>query len=710
MALAGLLVIGLICLIVGIVVFYAEEDWRGKRAWKNYKHKLEARGASLDWAAYIPAPVPDEQNIFEAPRMEEWFVGGSANGLTSKLNAARFLDFLQQSNINTVAELTVVPSNAKVAAGDADIVLQYDPPYLNIAEMSAAPSKTSDPHFAIIPLIVMDEVPLRDAIKNLARVGGLNYMLDPEIPWGQPSPNGKPAPQPYVSLRWTNLTPQQALLALLRNYNLQLIENPGPVARIVNAPPSLKVIADAAVSQQMTKLIQAALGSGTNGSREPAAIGSLYLALFDRPLPKVKPLRIFVRAEKVPTDAEITEFFPTNAIASITTIAQPLRATLLDDNSFRLTLNPESYTSAADYLAWSDQFQSDFEIMGEALKRPYARMDGDYQQPFDIPHPNFNTVRMVTQTLSQRAQCFLLLGQPDEALRELTLLHDLCRLVNPRPSTLTSTMFDVALTGIYSRVVADGLRLHAWHEPQLSKLQQQLQEIDLLPSLVNALELERAKWCRFFETATPAQCETRFSQCTYPPGPISTNLLQQLQDPVYLLFTFAPRDWIYRNMLCMADSDQRILDCFDLKNHVVLPQKMTNTNREIQTAFAHPTPFTLLASRAFVNPTHASSTLAQNQTLAREALIACALERYHLVHNCYPETLNALAPQFLDKIPSDIIGGQPLKYRAEKTQFALYSIGWNEKDDGGVASLRNDGSPNPETADWVWPNREKSHR
>ena len=38
----------------------------------------------------------------------------------------------------------------------------------------------------------MDDVPLTDAIKNLARQAGLNYMLDPKIGYGQPGPDGKP--------------------------------------------------------------------------------------------------------------------------------------------------------------------------------------------------------------------------------------------------------------------------------------------------------------------------------------------------------------------------------------------------------------------------------------------------------------------------------------------------------------------------------------
>ena len=49
-------------------MFYAEEDWRGKSAWKNCKRELEAKGAVLDWDKYIPPPVADDQNFFKAPR------------------------------------------------------------------------------------------------------------------------------------------------------------------------------------------------------------------------------------------------------------------------------------------------------------------------------------------------------------------------------------------------------------------------------------------------------------------------------------------------------------------------------------------------------------------------------------------------------------------------------------------------------------------
>ena len=90
--------------------------------------------------------------------------------------------------------------------------------------------------------------------------------------------------------------------------------------------------------------------------------------------------------------------------------------------------------------------------------------------------------------------------------------------------------------------------------------------------------------------------------------------------------------------------------------------------------------------------------------------IAIALERYKLVHGNYPDSLDVLAPQFLPQVPHDVIGGQPLHYqRTEDGQFILYSIGWNEKDDGGVVGLRESGSVDMEKGDWVWRYPEQSH-
>ena len=100
-----------------------------------------------------------------------------------------------------------------------------------------APAKAVAPG-GTIPLIVMEDVPLTDAIRNLARQAALNYLLDPKIGYGQAGPDGKPAPQPSVSIRWENITAEQALTALLNNYSLQMIEDPkSRIARVTAKRP-----------------------------------------------------------------------------------------------------------------------------------------------------------------------------------------------------------------------------------------------------------------------------------------------------------------------------------------------------------------------------------------------------------------------------------------------------------------------------------------
>jgi type II secretory pathway component GspD/PulD (secretin) len=83
-------------------------------------------------------------------------------------------------------------------------------------------------------------------------------MLDPKIGFGQTGADGKITAQPNVSIRWENITADQALAALLNNYTLQLVEDPkSKIARVTvkdpAAPPPLE-----------TKIIQLKYASPSN--------------------------------------------------------------------------------------------------------------------------------------------------------------------------------------------------------------------------------------------------------------------------------------------------------------------------------------------------------------------------------------------------------------------------------------------------------------
>jgi hypothetical protein len=579
-------VAGFAVLVTLIALFYAEEDWRGKRAWEKYKHEMEAKGAVLDWAAYIPPPVPDDQNIFKAPRMTEWFVGRG------------FCDLAKRLGVTS----TNGPGPARRAAR------------IKVGEIILVP--------------------------------------------------------PGASMDGTDAVWQ-----------------PG----------------DAVSRLAVRKCLEAAAG--------PMAMEGSYFIFITKSPDQIKPARIFLKSNMGRRPMVVaSELNRELAAMARDEPAQP-HAVPPNLNQFEVQIagtnllilchstSPYDYCGADDYLSWSDQFKPDFDLIREALKRPYARLDGDYEQAFSMPFPNFFTVRIVAQTLAGRAVCYLLLGQPDKALNEMTLLHNLSRLLEAKPTgkpmTLVAAMINVTMTGIYTWTVAEGFRLHAWGEPQIVELQRQLGEINLLPQVAESFRTEQVSFVHTLMTASPsalANVNLKLIGGT-------TNWWAWLKDPMPRFIGLAPRGWIYQNMITHARWDQMMNYGADLADGQIHPDRSNRMADEISATIARHPFYAYLAARAIPNYTAAVRMLAYQQTRANEALIACALERCHLANGQYPETPTALVPQFLDKIPRDLIGGQPLKYRlADKGGFILYSVGWNETDDGGAAMVNWDFS----NGDWVW--------
>jgi hypothetical protein len=349
----------------------------------------------------------------------------------------------------------------------------------------------------------------------------------------------------------------------------------------------------------------------------------------------------------------------------------------------------QTEVDARDYLTWSDQFLPDFDEIRTALKRPYARIDCDYGQPTTVLAPNFRTIRDLVQTLAQRAHCFLLVGEPDKALGELTLLHDLCRILQcaptGKPITLVGAMIDVAVTGLYVDAVAEGLRAHAWREPQLGVLERQFGEIHLETALAETFVDEPMFTLRTLETSSRAELVKLFLG-----APDSSKRS-------VLLLKYAPRGWLYQYMVVHARLNEKVSGGVDVANRTVLPRKIDGAAQVLQYNIDHVSPYNFLAYWWTPNWRKAVQRFAGNQTMANEGAVACALERYRLTHGEFPETLAELAPQFIDNLPHDLIGGQALKYRrVDGGQFLLYSIGWNETDDGGVPGK------NIAEGDWVW--------
>jgi len=247
--------------------------------------------------------------------------------------------------------------------------------------------------------------------------------------------------------------------------------------------------------------------------------------------------------------------------------------------------------------------------------------------------------------------------------------------------------------------IADGLRWHVWQEPQLAALQAQLEGINLPAWVEEAFRNEVAASAQTLEASTPAELQKLLNPQS------STNFWAKLTDPGFWLLNLVPRGWYYQNIAVAATLQQQALTGYDLPNRLIHPGLTGHSVLEVEATLHHWSPWNRWAAAAVPNFVKAAQSTAYNQNLVNEGQIVCALERYHLTHGEYPATLEALVPQFIAKLPHDIIGGQPLHYgRAEDGKFALYSIGWNEKDDGGMVAVTKSGAEDREQGDWVWRN------
>jgi hypothetical protein len=68
----------------------------------------------------------------------------------------------------------------------------------------------------------------------------------------------------------------------------------------------------------------------------------------------------------------------------------------------------------------------------------------------------------------------------------------------------------------------------------------------------------------------------------------------------------------------------------------------------------------------------------------------------------YPDSLAELVPDLLPAVPIDPFTGDPLVYRREGEGFVVYSLGSNQKDDGGRSTWTVSQLVTERDDDWTW--------
>jgi hypothetical protein len=368
--------------------------------------------------------------------------------------------------------------------------------------------------------------------------------------------------------------------------------------------------------------------------------------------------------------------------------------TALATNEFPVASQPQS--PAADVLLALSKYDSVIEELRQASRLPLSRFPLNYDATSlsKILFPHLAALISCVQVLQLRACAELASGQNQKALADIKLALRLTESVHSEPSQYP-LYARRAIVNLAIQPVWEGLVLHRWTDQQLAELEDEFAELNLVQDYSYALRSELAGNLKSIEDLRTERMTNSITDLNGDTMWIPT-----------LIYRLAPSGWFYLNAKAVSHIfDAALPTGEESARQIFSPELGQRIGRaEFIDHRRHWIPDNILVSFMVPPLEREARACAKTQAAINSARLACTLERYRQVHGDYPKTLDAVAPQFIGKIPHDIINGQPLHYRrTEDGNFLLYSVGWNGRDDGGVPA--KDGIFNfPEKeGDWVWP-------
>jgi len=382
-------------------------------------------------------------------------------------------------------------------------------------------------------------------------------------------------------------------------------------------------------------------------------------------------------------------------------------------NEFPVAPSPQ--TPAADVLLALSKYDSVVEELRQAAsKLQGSRFPLNYESasPTEILFPHLYAFEDCAQVLQMRAVAELENNQSEKAGADVKLMLRLNDSIRTEPF-LYSHLVRIRLVSSTMQPIWEGLVEHKWSDTQLVELEQVLGKLDLISDYQFAIRGERARNIATIEFMR--RNRSRAMNCIH----LITNVGRpERYDPsddmdeyralpflTVLISHSIPSGWFNQNKITIVRMYEQFLPMItDDRNKAAFIVALSHATNVFETEREHRSPYNAIALMICSRVVHLSKRFTFAQESVDLARVACALERHRIAHGEYPETLDALVPQFIEKLPQDIINGQPLRYhRTDKEQFVLYSVGWNETDDGGIV-VSNDSGPwvNIEKGDWVW--------
>jgi ABC-type transport system involved in multi-copper enzyme maturation permease subunit len=341
-------------------------------------------------------------------------------------------------------------------------------------------------------------------------------------------------------------------------------------------------------------------------------------------------------------------------------------ASKLDELPPQVRLSPDQWRGVTDDL---EDVEEALGQVGPLADMPQGRYAIKWSRDFIgtlLPHMDAQWVagQLLWHDLLLRAEE----GDPDGALADCRRLLNVGRSIGDEPLVASqSVRMRAARSTVRAlqRVLAQG-------EPSdaaLADLQRRLAEEEAHPGLLIGAHGERAVLDGFVALVQaekiPWQATVRWVD---PPDRDEKDALE------WLVFSLTPG----------ADKESRAAL---LRHQAEFIEAARLPAEEQEAAFARlgakQQAMPLLARRLAMHADKVSERFRQGRAELRCAVAALAAERFRRRHQRWPERLDELTPDFLEKLPADPFGGAALRYRRLADGVVIYSVGLDGRDDGG---------------------------
>lgn len=326
-------------------------------------------------------------------------------------------------------------------------------------------------------------------------------------------------------------------------------------------------------------------------------------------------------------------------------------------------------------------------------ERSRAKFPHRYSEGFPTAFAHASKLLKAAQILSMRTKAHLALGDNTAALADLFLLLKLAELMKSEP-LLISMLVRISIIQIALNLIHAGIP--SWNESELLQLQKKISDIHLGAQLLLSLRAERAGANMAFERmlANPSNIIEILNSTSETPS--SRRFLYSAGSQMYATFLLdSDRSFFNREIQLHIETISADLPLMRPASHQALQNRILSDLDTVMNSLCH-----VISHITIPALSGAVIRVAFTQNQVHQALISCAIQRYFLAHRQLPQSLDELTPDYLQAVPVDIITGKPMSFRATgATTYVLWSVGWNETDEGGTRPkmLRRF-----EENDWVW--------